>query len=213
MTRKIVSDVLFLMQFIGAVVWCVMSWKKIEVSTQGVSMSYLILFEGYVIFQILLLLGAHRQASSRSSTQVLGVSFVWLIMLPPCIITLMSRGYVWSFNDNLTMAIGLIGSVLVWSWGSTQKLSLRDARVRSYLAIVLKATPQFLLAYKMATDGNGGVSGVALITGHMTIATRFAQMWMDARQVGWDRNRKWFLVAEIGNEVSWAVATIVWCIR
>ncbi len=210
---KAFSDLLFLVQAIGAALWCIASWRKILGSTQGASMSYFLLFEGYVIFQILLLLGAYRQKPSRSTKQVMLVCGVWMLMLPPCIIVLLVRGYNWTFNDSLTMGIGLVGSVLVWWWGTRRGLTLKDPQIRSYLAIVLKATPQFLLAYKIFTEGNAGVSGIALLTGHVTVATRFIQMWIDARHYGWDRNRTWFLVAEIGNEVSWLAATLVWLLR
>ena len=89
-------------------------------------------------------------------------------------------------------------------------MNIYNPRLKAGTAILLKAVPQLMLAYNIILFGGGGIATYTIIIGHIMINLRILQVSLSARIVGWDENRKSIVFGELGNELSWIVATIAW---
>ena len=91
-------------------------------------------------------------------------------------------------------------------------MDIFNPRLKAGTAILLKAVPQLMLAYNIILFGGGGIAIYTVIIGHIMINLRILQVFLSARIVGWDENRKSIVFGELGNELSWIIATIAWII-
>jgi hypothetical protein len=83
--------------------------------------------------------------------------------------------------------------------------------VKGGLAFFCKTTSQLVFALKIRAVGRGGLAGLTLIMGHITVMSRVGQILCALVANGeWEPNLTASLVSELGNEVSWIVVTICW---
>ena len=108
--------------------------------------------------------------------------------------------------------MALVGIAIVCSVMKFLGIGLQDPMTKSLLAMLLKAMPQFIMAFEVTQKGGAGVPAVAVIAGNITILIRLGQIWFAIREAGWDRNRIWLFISETVNEISWATVSLVWLI-
>lgn len=170
-----------------------------------------LLIEAFLFLHFLLAIKAHRVQPSRVTRQTLLTYLIWFAFIGSNILAIFLNGeYQWSRNDTVTSILALSGIVVVFIGAKIRKIELQDPMLKSLLAIIFKALPQFMMAFRIAQIGGAGVPMAAIISGHITILTRIGQIWFAIREAGWDRNRIWLCVSEAVNEISWIVVSIVW---
>jgi uncharacterized membrane protein (GlpM family) len=117
----------------------------------------------------------------------------------------------WKYTDTIVVSVVSLGIAATVIYARVNRLPLLDPYVKAGLAIFFKSVPQFALAWSITLYGKGGLSGVWILFGHITILTRLVHLWISNREQ-WNRNTKGSFVSEVWNEVSWVIATIAWLI-
>ncbi len=209
--KKLIADLLFGVQIIGAFVLCGSQFFRLLETTQGQLLSMFLVMEAYLCLHLMLAVGAHRAQPSRVTRQTLWTYVMWLAFIGSNIVAIFLNGsYEWSQNDTRTAALALLGTVLVFAVMKLRHIRLQDPMLKSFLAMLFKAVPQFIMAFEVALRGGAGVPAAAVIAGNITILVRIGQIWFAIREAGWDRNRVWLCISETMNEVSWATVSVVW---
>jgi hypothetical protein len=209
--KKLIADLLFGVQIIGAFVLCGSQFFRLLETTQGQLLSMFLVMEAYLCLHLMLAVGAHRAQPSRVTRQTLWTYVMWLALIGSNIVAIFLNGsYEWSQNDTRTAALALLGTVLVFAVMKLRHIRLQDPMLKSFLAMLFKALPQFIMAFEVALKGGAGVPAAAVIAGNITILVRIGQIWFAIREAGWDRNRVWLCISETMNEVSWATVSVVW---
>lgn len=209
--KRLIADLLFGVQIIGALVLCGSQFFRLLQTTQGQSFSMWLLMELYLALHLWLALGAHRAQPSRVTKQTVFTYCLWLALIVSNLgAVIWNGGYRWSVNDTSTVTLALVGTAIVLAIGKSRGIGFKDPVSKSFLAMLFKALPQFLMAIKVAQEGGAGVPMVAVIAGNATIIIRIVQVWFAIREAGWERNRTWLFVSEVVNELSWATVSVVW---
>jgi hypothetical protein len=123
----------------------------------------------------------------------------------------------WDIHETRTTVFVIAGVVVTIAIARARHLPIRDSLVRGCLALFFKAVPQLTLAYKILLVGGAGLAGITIVAGHTTLLLRLGtiaySLWenRDGRKED-RRHALGMLVGEVGNEVSWIIATIAWCI-
>jgi hypothetical protein len=180
-------------------------------TSQGVSISWYGAWEVFLILNLVLALRSHRNQASRVTLQTIMSYVLWLVVVNLDLGTMIAKNTgTWNERDTTTTLFALVGVATVLIISKRRQLAITDPLVRGYLAIFFKALPQLILAYNMLVMGGNGLAGVTIIAGHITVLTRLGQLWFSIREAGWDRNRLGSAIAELANEISWMIVTIVW---
>lgn len=209
--KKLIADLLFGVQIIGAFVLCGSQFFRLLETTKGQLLSMFLVMEAYLCLHLMLAAGAHRAQPSRVTRQTLWTYVMWLALIGTNIVAIFLNGsYQWSQNDTRTATLALLGTVLVFAVMKLRGIRLQDPMLKSFLAMLFKALPQFIMAFEVAQKGGAGVPAAAVIAGNITILIRIGQIWFSIREAGWDRNRVWLCVSETVNEVSWATVSVIW---
>ena len=210
-STRIWADLLFGVQIIGATIFCgAYAWRSLSDIT-GSSIAQFSLVAAFLIFQLVLSLGAHSASPSRSTRQALATYLIWLVLISVMILAAGTNPtYRWNEKDDATLitAIALTGIVILITVVKRKKFA--DPMIKAYFAIAYKSVPQVMLAWKFMAEGATGTPGLSVIVGHATIIIRLGQIYFMVREAGWDRNRLWLAISESLNELSWVVATIAW---
>lgn len=210
---KNIADSLFVIQIVGAVLFCGAQFLRSLTDVHGVNVSQFTLVATYLTLHLALGIAAHRAAPSRVTRQAVATYAIWFIMMLAIVIAVWTNAdYHWSIHDTTTMMIAGAMTILVLVVGSFYRLSLVDPAIKALLAIAYKSAPQVLLAWKIMAEGGSGIPAVSVVVGHLTILIRLGQIWFMVRESGLDRNRTWLAISETANEVSWIVATIAWLV-
>ena len=208
---RLVADGLFVLQIVCGLGFGVSQFMKMLETTQGVSVSWLLLWALFLGINFRLAVQAHQTLPSRITRQTVATYVIWLAMLSINLGLLAWRHDTpWTRNDSLTTALAAAGTLAVLAVGRWHGLGFRDPLVRGWMAVFFKGVPQLTLAWYMAQVGGSGLSAFAVWTGHFTICTRLGQLVFSIREAGWDRARVGSLISEVANEGSWIVATVVW---
>lgn len=210
--KKMFADLLFVVQILGALALCGSQFVRFLHTTDGYSLAMLLLMEVYLLLHLALALGSHQAAPSRVTYQTLLTFVIWIVLIGSNIGALWWNGkYRWSANDTWTSVLALGGTAVVFTLSKRMKLDWRDPLPKSVLAILFKALPQSMMAYKVSQVGGAGVPALAIIAGNVTILIRISQIVMAIREAGWERNRTWLLVSETLNWLSWTAVGVAWC--
>lgn len=205
------ADLLFVLQIIGASVFCGAYALRATTDVTGSSIVQFSLVGAFLFFCLTLSIGAYQTKPDRATKQGIVTYVVWLVLLFVVIgTTLSNEEYRWNDKETAMLVMGLVltGTVLVI--GITSHTRVTDPMMRGLFAIAFKAVPQVLLAWKFLAEGASGTPTASIIVGHITILIRLGQIYFMVRASGWDRNRKWLALSEISNEVSWIITTMVW---
>ena len=208
---RLLADGLFLLQLACALGFGVSQFLKMQETTQGVSLSWLLLWALFLVINFRLAVQAHGTLPSRITRQMITTYLAWLGMLGVNLGLLAWRHETpWTQTDTFTAALAAGGTLVVLAVGRWHGLGARDPIVRGWLAVFFKGVPQLTLAWHMADVGGAGLSAFVVWTGHFMICTRLGQLVFSIREAGWDRARVGSLISEVANEGSWIVATVVW---
>jgi energy-converting hydrogenase Eha subunit A len=209
--QKMIADSLFGVQVICTLIFGGGQFLQMLTSTQGVSLSWFVFWEVFLVLNLVLAVRAHRNQPSRVTRQTIVSYVLWtaVIALDLGAILWKSTG-MWNERDTATAVIALVGIVGTLTVAYYNRLTITDPIVKGYLAVFFKAVPQLVLAYNMLVLGSDGLAGEAIIAGHITILTRLGQLWFSIKEAGWDRNRMGSAISEIANQGSWIIVTIIW---
>lgn len=182
-------------------------------TAQGISPSWFVTWEIFLLINLVLALRAHRNQPSRVTRQTIATYLLWVfvITLDLSVMTLKGTGS-WSVRDTATMLLVGVCVPVTLIVARRHALGISDPIVKGWLALFFKAIPQLVLAYNILMVGGAGLAGIMILSGHITILTRIGQLWFSIREAGWDRNRIGSAMSEIANEASWIVVTITWFI-
>lgn len=209
--KRLIADLLFGVQIVSALVIFGSLFFSLLHTTQGQSFSLLLLMVAYTVLHLWLALGANKAQPSRVTRQTVFVYGLGIALISSNIGAIIyNGGYRWSTNDTSTVTLALVGTAVVLAVGGLRGIGFKDPISKSFLAMLFKALPQFLMAAKIAQEGGAGVPMAAVIAGNVTILIRIAQVWFAIREAGWERNRTWLFVSEVVNELSWATVSVVW---
>jgi hypothetical protein len=209
--KKTIADLLFGVQIVGAIIFGGSQFLRMLTTSQGVSISWYGAWEVFLILNLVLALRSHRNQASRVTLQTIMSYVLWLVVVNLDLGTMIAKNTgTWNERDTTTTLFALVGVATVLIISKRRQLAITDPLVRGYLAIFFKALPQLILAYNMLVMGGNGLAGVTIIAGHITVLTRLGQLWFSIREAGWDRNRLGSAIAELANEISWMIVTIVW---
>lgn len=210
-SKKHVADLLFAMQMIGAFVLCGTQFFRLLQTTQGQSLSMMVVMELYLIIHLMLAAAAHRAQPSRATRQTMWTFVMWSVLIATNIAAFAINGeYQWDANDTKTAFLAIGGTGVVWLVAAITRTPMSDPTVKSFLAMLFKSVPQLLMALKISQQGGAGLPVAALIAGHVTILIRIVQIAMTIREAGWDRNRVWLCTSEVANELSWVTVSAAW---
>lgn len=213
LSKKTITDSLFGVQVICTLISGTAQSYRMITTAQGVSPSWFVTWEIFLIINLALAVRAHRNQPSRVTRQTIATYLLWVFVITLYLSVMILKGTgSWSVRDTATMLlIGVcVPATLVVA--RQRALGITDPIVRGWLALFFKAIPQLVLAYNILTVGGAGLAGLMIFVGHITILTRIGQLWFSIREAGWDRNRIGSAMSEIANEASWIVATIAWFI-
>lgn len=216
--KKLVADLLFGVQIIGAFVLAGSQFFRLLETTKGQLLSMFLGMEAFAFINILLAISAHREQPSRAVRQALWTYALWFALMGSNIVAVfINGGYEWSQNDTRTFTLLFLGAAAVFALMKVKDIGLQDPMPRSLFAMVCKAIPQFLMALEIAKMGGGGVPAAAIVAGNITILVRIGQIVFAICETrlstsGWNRNLVWLCANEIVNEISWATVSVVWLI-
>ncbi len=209
--KQTIADLLFGVQIVCAGVFGVSQFVRMLTTSQGVSITWFAFWLMFLVVNLVLAVRAHKAQPSRVTAQTIASYSAWTVVITADLILMVSKGNgEWDHRDYQTVLYAGLGIAVVLLIAWFKKLEYSDPIVRGWLAVFFKAVPQLMLAYKIYSVGGAGLSGVAVINGHITIMTRLGQLCFSIREAGWDRNRIGSAMSEMANETSWMVATIVW---
>jgi hypothetical protein len=209
--KKLIADLLFGVQIIGAFVLAGSQFFRLLDTTKGQLLSMFLGVEAFLCFNFLLAVSAHRAQPNRVTRQILWTYVMWLVLMGTNIVAVFLNGnYRWSQNDTRTTTFAVFGTLLVFALMKIRDIGFQDPMPKSLLAMSCKALPQFLMALEIAQRGGAGVPAAAIIAGNVTIFVRIGQLWFAIREAGLNRNLVWLCASEVVNEVSWATVSIVW---
>ncbi len=209
--QKMIADLLFGVQIVGAVFFCGGYALRSLYDVTGTSIAYFLLSVGFLLFHLWLAIGAHRASPSRVSRQAVATYVVWFILyLTLIVVAWVNPAYIWNEKDTATFMAAAVLTIAVVILSVVRRLSVTDPMIKASFAIVYKSVPQVLLAWKFLAEGATGTPAIAIAMGHVTVLVRLGQLYFLVREAGWDRNRVWLTVSEACNEFSWLVATLAW---
>ncbi len=209
--NKMIADSLFGVQIICTLVFGGSQFFRMLTTSQGVSISWFVCWQVFLVLNLILAIRAHHNQASRVTLQTILSYAAWVTMVALDLGVMLWKGTgVWNGRDTATLVFAAIGIVATLMVARKKRLAVTDPMVKGYLAVFFKAIPQLTLAYNVFMVGGAGLAGVAIVTGHITILTRLGQLWFSIREAGWDRNRIGSAISEIANECSWMVTTAAW---
>jgi magnesium-transporting ATPase (P-type) len=209
--KKIVSDMLFVIQIVGALVFCGAYFFRSLHDVKGSSLVQFGLVATYLLFHLALGVGAHRASPSRITRQAIFTYTLWFVLISAVfIVTGTNAAYRWNDKETAQLLTASILTVIVLATAIVQHKKLSDPMAKGLFAIAYKSVPQLLLAWKFVAEGASGTPGLSVIMGHFTILIRLGQIYFMVREAGWDRNRIWLATSETLNEISWIIASTAW---
>lgn len=177
-------------------------------STEGISVSWFVSWEVFLVLNLWLAYRAHQAQASLVTTHTLIMYGFYAVMIGLDLSVVTFReSWSWTGTDTVTavaVAAGVIATFVVRNGG------LADPILKGWLAVFFKAVPQLVLAWGIFTLGGSGLALAAIVAGHVTILCRIGQLLFAIREAGWDKNRLGSFISEVPNELSWIVVTVAW---
>ena len=212
MSKQFLGDRLFELQLVFVFVFGINQFMQLLTSSEGVSMSWFVAWEVFLLLNLWLAGDAYAKAAPsdrRSERQVFIAYLAWSVMIALDLAVLLFREtWTWSERDTFTAIFVSIGIVATLWWG---KFRIRNAYVKGWLAVFFKTVPQVMLAWNIWLMGGGGIAGWAIVAGNVTILARIGQLTLSIRDTKKDKDaQKASLISEGFNLASWALVTVVW---
>lgn len=211
--RQRIGNLLLWFQIVCAVIFATSQALKMLESTQGVSLAFFICHGIFALLNLSLSIVALSESvgsDRKLKKQSVHIYAMWTAFLVVHLaIAMWKMPDLWKYTDTLAMTAVLIGVLVTIAVAKAKHLPLLDPYVKAGLAVFFKSVPQVALAYSISVYGKGGLSGIWIVFGHITILTRLVHLWVSNREQ-WNRNTKGSFVSEVWNEVSWLAASAAW---
>ena len=210
--KRFAADLLFGVQILFAIIFGGGQIYRMLTTGKGVSISWFVFWEVFLLLNLVLAMRAHRNQPSRVTRQALASYVLWVGIVSASIVVMLVRktGH-WQSIDTVTTGIVALGVVVTIVVARIRGAKLADPIIKGWYAVFFKGVPQTTLAANILIIGSGaGLAGSTLIAGHVTVLTRLGQVIFSVKEAGWDRNRMGSALSEMANELSWVVVTIAW---
>ncbi|HAU66037.1 TPA: hypothetical protein DCW61_01700 [Candidatus Uhrbacteria bacterium] len=216
-----INNILYFSQLVLMVVFGTAQLFELAESTQGTSVTWILLWQGFVVVNLLLAVQANREKPNRENSRLVFTYIGWTLVGLSWFAVMLVKGTLsWNQYDtfNISLAIVCTAATFVqarrkgWHMGAmpTIRAMLGDPWVRACLALAYKSVPQITMAVQLFVGVPVLVAGLTVLIGHVTVLLRFAQAFLAIRKVGFNRNLVAILISEGGNELSWLAFTLVW---
>jgi hypothetical protein len=212
--KQITADAFFAVQIGCALVSGGGEFLRLLTTSQGVNLSWLVLWLAFLVMNLALTARAHLSQASRVTLQTVLTYAAWTTVIAADLSAMLWKGReLWDFKDTATTILVGLSVALIWLGAGRRGLKITDPLVNGGFALCFIGIPQLTLAYKIFTEGGAGMAGAMLLAGHIGIMTRLGQLWFAIREAGWDRNRKGAALGELANESTWLLVTLAWLAR
>lgn len=210
-----ISDLLFLAQMIGMVVFVSGQATRMMQSVQGISPVWMFCAWAFCVVNVGLAWRGWKNQKTRATIQLLITHGCWTIGagLLVVIIVCKFREVSWGWYDTTSVVLVLLASSATMLVGRRSGLGITDPIIRGVLAAILRGIPHVTLAYKIWLLGGAGLSPLTVGAAHATALIRIGQLIAAIREAGWDRGRRGLALAEAASEVTWIIVTITWLLR
>lgn len=208
-----VSDLLLGVQIAGATLFGVTQTLTMRKSVQGVSLAMFVVTLAYVLLFLSIAVAAERKAQSRATRHAIASYVTWTIALVAMTAGALANGsYRWSRNDTVTTSLAFGGAFLLVAahYVRRRTVGFENPALRTGVGVCCKSIPHLAVAVKILAEGGAGLNPIAIIAGNVTIAVRMILITLSARETMWDTNRKWLFAGETLNELTWALASLMW---
>lgn len=208
------ADIIFIVQICLALTLGISQFVKMLTSTQGVSASMFLFTDVFFGLLFWMAIIANRKIPGRMAKETIIVYAMSVLVYSVLLIeTYLKAPVFWEMSDWLTTGLVAAGIVAIAAIKSIKRWELAEPYLKTGLAMVFKAIPQLLLAYKIFQVGGDGVSGLWILSFHCFTISRLVPLVLLNRESKWDNTRKSMLLSEIANEVSWLAVTAAWLYR
>jgi hypothetical protein len=212
-SKKLAGDLLFWFQLLMAWVFTVPQVIRSFYSTAGMTITWSLFCTAFVLINLFLALGAWKQSNkSRKAAQIVLVYVNWLVLWLIMFIQVSIKGS-WSMADSVLSAlvIAFVAILLMVRRKESLVATISEPITRGMMSLIVKSVPQLFIGYCIVKAGShDGLSGVTLTIGHITVCTRAVEIYLAARQDGWNRKNVGLFISETGNELTWLATTLIW---
>lgn len=213
--RHTAGNLLFGFQVVCAFIFGGSQARRMFISTQGVSFGFFACHGIFAALNLWLSLNALQNATDETrhgkKQSALMYSLWTVILLVHMSIAYFQMPQIWKTTDTVASIVVAVGILVTIVIAKIKGLPILDPYIKAGLAVFFKCVPQIALAATIYQYGKGGLSGLWIFMGHVTICTRIVHLWLSNRNK-WTRETKGLLVSETGNELSWLVATVAFLI-
>ena len=212
--RTLYTDTMAVIGVVTAILFCGSQAIKTLTTTQGVSVMQYVAFTSSMSLNFFLAIASRKNNPGRLITQQIWQLATWSLCGILLIgVVIVSRNYQWMFMDMIIATFACLGFAVTCIWVKVRKISMRtNPAFKAWNSIFLKSIPQFFWAILILADGNNGLSWVAIVVGHVSIAMRLIPLFISLKEEGVSDAKKWLLISDVSNEVSWISVTVAWLI-
>lgn len=212
--QRFTTDFMFVIGLSTAFGWCGAQAIRALTTTEGASLAQYAAFTAGFVVQLALALEGRKKTPGRIMSQQVTLFAAWSACGSLLIATVaMKGGYAWSGVDSVITALASAGLVVTVSWALLRRVPLADAAVRAWLNISLKSLPQFLLVWKILSEGPAGITATAIVLGSLSICMRLIPLSISMKTEGRNREKTWLWISDAVNLASWLAVTSVWLIK
>src|SRR3989344_1773488 len=193
--KKMAGDLLFWFQLIMAWAFTVPQVIRSLESTAGMTITWTVFCLAFVLINLFLAIGAYKQSMSRKAGQVVLVYINWLVLWT-VLFGIIAMNGTWFQQDTVLSAliIASVGALLVIRRKESLVATVSEPITRGIMALLLKSVPQLFIGYCIIIAGRkDGLAGATLAIGHITVCTRLVEIWLAARQEGWEKKNQGLL--------------------
>jgi hypothetical protein len=206
--------ILFWLQVILAVIFTVSQLVHMFDSTEGLSIMFFFCQVSFASINLGLSIGALKSplGDLKVKKQAVLIYGMWTVFSLSHFITSILLRAKWNTEDTRLTLIILISSALILLFAKLRNIEIINPWIRCALAMCFKTVPQFAVAIIIFRHGAEGWSPIFVAIGHLTICIRITQLALVLRK-GINEHTLASLVTEIGSEISWITATVVYMIK
>ncbi len=211
--QRRLTDLMAVFGFVSAFVWCGAQILRAYTTLEGASLAQYISFVLSFALGFSLALSSRKENPGRIINQQLWLFGAWTVCGLVLLSVVATLDYRWTRGDTVSSLITAVGVVFTAVWATKRGLGIKSPMIRAWLSIFLKPVPQFLLVHKVFVEGGAGITVIAIVIGNVSIAMRLIPLIISAKTEGADKNKKWLIIAETTNQISWLAVTAVWLYR
>lgn len=204
---------LFILQMLMAIMFSYFQVKHMLLKgTEGISISLFAVVIVFIGANILLAWQSQKLQASIRMKRVIQVYSMWLIVHIILLVETIGlriyehRPLIYDLDMSTFLLVG-IGYTATIIWAIIKKISYKDPRIKGIIGLISKSIPQILLMTIIFVNGGSGHSAVAIFLPMITPLMRIIQISLNPNH---DKSRKWLLISEWGNELTWIMVALAW---